>query len=337
MMDKPRRIIFAEDEPASRALLSRQLESAGYDTIACANGQEALDAIRAEGSGIVVADWMMPKLDGLELCAIVRELGAMKTLGSVYFILLTANSDKESIVRGLDAGADDYLTKPYHPKELLARIRAGVRIMELQEQAVRSQIEVYKVNAQLAVLNQKLDRLANTDVLTGLANRRRLFERFSEAWSLAQRKERALSCIMLDVDRFKRVNDDFGHKAGDIVLQQIAGVLKRHARQYDICGRFGGEEFLIVCPETELAGAAALAERVRLAVAELAIEADGGTIRPTISAGAAQMDAGHETTDAVIAAADAMLYRAKESGRNQVWGVDQHGHAEPFLSLVAAS
>ena len=336
-MDKPRRIIFAEDEPASRALLSRQLESAGYDAIACANGQEALDAIRAEGSGIVIADWMMPELDGLELCALVRELGAMKTLGSVYFILLTANSDKESIVRGLDAGADDYLTKPYHPKELLARIRAGVRIMELQEQAVRSQIEVHKVNAQLAVLNQKLDRLANTDVLTGLANRRRLFERFAEVWSLAERKERALSCVMLDVDRFKRVNDDHGHKTGDLVLKQIAAVLDRHVRQYDICGRFGGEEFLIVCPETELAGAAALAERIRLAVADLAIEADRVTIRPTISAGVAQMDAGHETPDAVIAAADSMLYRAKESGRDRVWAIDQHGNAEPFLSPVAAS
>jgi diguanylate cyclase (GGDEF)-like protein len=337
MADKPRQIILAEDEPASRVLLTRQLQQIGYEVVACCDGQEALEAIQAAGSGVVIADWMMPEIDGVELCRIVREQHALEALGMVYYILLTAHSEKENVIRGLDAGADDYLAKPYHPKELFARIRAGVRFLEMHAQMVQGQIEVHKANAQLATLNRQLERLANTDTLTGLANRRRAFERLHEAWALAERKDRPLSCIMLDIDHFKRVNDNYGHKIGDTVLTAVSNALRQQVRQYDICGRIGGEEFLVICPESDCDGIRVLAERIRTTIADLPIDVDGRSPRVTISAGVAERRPSHDSVDALLAEADAMLYLAKENGRNQVWVADDTGKGRPLDELAQAT
>ena len=328
-------IIVAEDEPAARALLTRQLRKAGYDVVACENGKQALDAIRREVTCIVVADWMMPEMDGLELCRTVRGLTQMHALAFVYFILLTAHSDKDQIVAGLEAGADDYLTKPYDAQELLARLRAGERICALQTELMHRQIELHKVNGKLAVLNRQLGKLANTDPLTELANRRRLFERLIETWSLSDRSNQPLSCVMFDIDRFKSINDTYGHAAGDQVLKDVAAAVRRCVRRYDILGRIGGEEFCVVCPETTVDGASLLAERIRETVANIECNWKGQRFSVAVSLGVAGRTASHEVPDALIAAADAMLYKAKESGRNQTWTCAADGAGRRWIREVA--
>jgi two-component system cell cycle response regulator len=333
----PPRIVLAEDEALSRALLVRQLRGAGYDVIPCENGKQALDAIRREVSCIVVADWMMPEMDGLELCRAVRDLGEMQAVSFVYFILLTAHTEKERIVTGLEAGADDYLTKPYHPQELLARLRVGQRNCILQSELFQRQVELQKANAELAVLNAKLEKLASSDALTGLANRRHLFDRLGEVWALAARKDRPLSCIMFDVDKFKLINDTHGHLAGDEVLRGLADVFRNSLRTYDVIGRFGGEEFCVLCPETTTEDAAGLAERIRLAVAESQCVVNDTTISITVSLGVAGRSPVNDNPDALIVAADTMLYRAKENGRNQVWVCDADGRGRPVGATVDAT
>jgi two-component system cell cycle response regulator len=337
MSDRPPiRIVLADDDSATRALLVRQLSAAGYQVVACKNGKEALEAIRQEVSCIVVADWVMPEMDGLELCRTVRALSEMRALSVVYFVLLTARSDKEQIVAGLEAGADDYLTKPYHKQELLARLRVGERICGLQIELMQRQFELAKVNSEFARLNQKLEELANTDMLTGLPNRRHFFERFAEAWALAERKNRPLGCIMLDIDRFKPINDTYGHAAGDAVLQQLAATCRRALRRYDVLGRIGGEEFCIVAPDTLAEDAARLAERLRATIANTQFHAGGTVILVTISLGVASRSAPHAGPGDLTIAADRVLYRAKENGGNQVWVSDCTGVARPVPALVDA-
>jgi two-component system cell cycle response regulator len=333
----PVRIVLAEDDAQLRALLVHQLSDAGYDVIACENGRQALAAVSTEFSCIVLADWMMPAMDGVELCRTVRELGEAQSSCFIYFILLTSQSDKDSIVAGLDAGADDYLTKPYHPRELLARLRAGERLCVLQRELLRRQVEFHRANAELAALNSKLEKLANTDALTGLANRRYLFERLAEAWSLAERNERALSCIMFDLDSFKSVNDTYGHAAGDRVLQIIAQATRDCLRRYDIVARVGGEEFCILCPELQLDGAVGLAERLRQTIAETKCDLDGATLAVTASFGVATRSPGSSNADALIVLADRMLYRAKEDGRDQVWVCDANGRARRSAATTNVS
>ncbi len=322
-VDNPRRIVIAEDEPASRVLLTRQLQKGGFAVVPCADGLEALEAIQREGGGLLVADWMMPRMDGLELCKAVRGLCDQNALGLVYMILLTANSEKEMIVQGLEAGADDYLTKPYHLQELLARIRGGRRILDLQDDLLRKSQELQRINADMGVLNQKLERLANSDGLTGLANRRFLLERFQEAWAFSVRKERPLSCIMLDVDRFKSINDTYGHAAGDEVLKAVAHTCRNCTREYDHCGRLGGEEFCVVIPDGDLQAAGALGERIRAAISGLQLFHEEKPIPVTISGGVSTRGNHHDGVQQLLADADAMLYRAKQNGRNQIWLMDE--------------
>ena len=323
MQNQPdRQIIVAEDDPSSRALLTRHLQKAGYEVSAHENGKQALERIRRENSCIVVADWMMPEMDGLELCRTVRSLCEFSAISFVYFILLTAHSEKDQIVAGLEAGADDYLTKPYHREELLARLRAGERVLTLQEELVARQITVRKANSELTRLNHALEKLANTDSLTELANRRHLFERFREMWALAERGDTALACIMFDIDKFKSINDTYGHSSGDEVLKGVAGTARDCLRRYDLLGRFGGEEFCVVCPQTDIAGSAALAERIRERIAGLRVVSEGRPIPVTVSLGVAVRSNDQESPDDLISRADAMLYKAKEGGRNQVWVED---------------
>ena len=328
------RIVIAEDDPPSRALLARLLSKAGYDVIACEDGALALEVIRHEVSCLVIADWKMPNMDGLELCDAVRQLCEMQALGFIYFILLTAQSDKDEIVAGLEAGADDYLTKPYHKRELLARIKVGERLFKLQHELTQQQKELHQVNRDFAQLNQRLEELANTDTLTKLPNRRHLFDRFEEIWALTSRNNRPLSCIMLDIDKFKLINDTHGHAGGDLILKKLSGVIKQCMRRYDVLGRIGGEEFCILCPDTGLEGTGILAERVRAAVEETEFHFGGTTIPATVSLGVATRCNAYKDPDSLIGAADAMLYQAKEHGRNQVWACDCHGAAAPLNAFM---
>ena len=319
------RLLVVEDDPATLALLRRQLERAGYEVIAGSNGREAVTALNEIGADIVVADWDMPEMSGIELCRAVHELRDTQLLGLMYFIVLTAHTEKARVVEALEAGADDFVRKPYDLPELLARIRAGERILVLQEELRERQLELSKYTAQLAGLNRALERLANTDTLTGLPNRRHVLERFDEAWSLAERRDHRLGCIMFDVDHFKRVNDTYGHKAGDLVLQGIAKTVGDVVRRYDTCGRFGGEEFLVVCPEETVEGMCIVAERIRAAIADTPVFCDGTRIDVTVSLGTACRRDQHAAPEALIAEADALLYAAKDNGRNRVWFADDQG------------
>jgi len=315
-------IILAEDDDSSRKLLEKQLTDAGYTVHACANGREALGLLGKVSHGIVIADWNMPEMDGLELCRSVRELIDMKALGLVYFVLLTAHGDRDQLVAGLEAGADEYLVKPCLRPELLARLRTGERLLKLHEELTRGQLEVHKANSQMAVLNRKLEKLANTDALTGLSNRRNVLERLARAWEQADRTTQALGVIMVDVDRFKRINDTYGHKAGDTVLVSVARTLSENIAAPQFCGRVGGEEFIVAAPGASDVELGTLAERLRVSIAERAVELNDAPLNITASFGAAVRGTRHAGFEDLIAEADRMLYRAKENGRNQVWLVD---------------
>ncbi len=319
------RIVVVDDDGATRKLLKRQLEQAGYIVEALEDGRAAIQPACEMGTGIVIADWSMPEMDGLQLCRALQELHQMGALGNIYFILLTAHSTKDKVVQGLEAGADDYLTKPYHQGELLARVKVGERILGLQDELVKRNMEVQKAFGQMTMLANKLEQLANTDPLTRLANRRSLFERFEEVWEHMQRDQGSVSCLMLDVDHFKRVNDTYGHAAGDEVLKVVARVIRENARRPELCGRFGGEEFLLILPVMSRAEAIQLAETIRLGISAAPINVEGASIPVTISCGVAEFDETTDSPDALIQHADAMLYAAKEHGRNQTWVYERDG------------
>ncbi len=329
MGEQKGRIAIIDDDSSARKLLQRQLEGTGYQVFAFSDGRAALQPICKMGSGIVIADWSMPGMDGLELCRAVRELQTMQALGRIHFILLTAFNEKDKVIEGFAAGADDYLTKPYHPGELLARVRVGERMLRLQEELLRRNIEVQKANAQMAALAAKLDHLANTDVLTDLPNRRCLFERYQAAWETSRRRGEPLSCVMLDLDRFKKVNDTYGHAAGDQVLKSVAAAIRRHARQPELCGRFGGEEFMLVLPATSSSAAAEVAEEMRTDIHAQPILCGSTRIPVTVSCGVAEATADMASPDELLRGADAMLYLAKEHGRNQTWVLAPDGQGYP--------
>jgi two-component system cell cycle response regulator len=335
--DSSLRIIVAEDDAALRTLLVRQLERAGYSVVACENGRVALEAVRQAGACTVLADWNMPELDGVGLLRAIRELSELDVLPFVYFVLLTADSHKDAVIAGLEAGADDYLTKPYHPQELLARLRCGDRIQRMQAELRDWSVQVQNTNAELATMNAKLERLAKTDELTGLSNRRHLFERLTHLWQVARRHERPLSCALLDIDHFKHINDTHGHAAGDAVLRALADVCRKCLRASDLAARIGGEEFCVICPETDAAGAASVAERTRAAIEAHDFRIDGKRMPVTASFGVAGSRTAHAGLEQMIAAADAMLYRAKSAGRNQVWVADEIGRELGPCPPVAAA
>lgn len=333
-LERAGRILVAEDDAATLALLKRQLERAGYEVVACVDGRDAFDRIAQAEPQVILADWLMPRMTGVDLCRAVRQLQEQDVLKPLYIILLTAHGDTSKVVEGLEAGADDYLRKPYDLQELLARIRSGFRISRLQMELLRRQHELCEYNRQLASLNEQLQRLANADPVTELPNRRCIWERLSDYWALCERHDRDLSCIMMDVDHFKAINDTYGHATGDMVLRQMGKILRDLVRRSDICGRFGGEEFLFLCPEQSLEGAAELAERTRLKIAEHIFTGEMCALHITMSLGVAQRSPRHGSPDAMLAEADTMLYAAKAAGRNQVWVAQPDGMGRPLTPLT---
>ncbi|MEW6219726.1 MAG: diguanylate cyclase [Thermodesulfobacteriota bacterium] len=298
-------VLIAEDNPVSRKLLEKSLTRAGYAVTATEDGRQALEQLNRRFFPIVITDWMMPEMNGMELCQAIR---AADFPGYVYIMLLTALDTKDDIIAGLKAGADDYLTKPFNQAELMARLNTGRRILELERS--------------LRKANEEIRLLSVTDPLTAVYNRGYINTHLPEEVARARRYRRALSTIMCDIDHFKRVNDTYGHQAGDAVLQSFAAALRHGTRaNVDWVARYGGEEFLIVLPETPGAGAESVAERLRQGVERLVIVHEGREIRITASFGVAGYDEcpyGDLAPETVIASADACLYQAKKEGRNRV-------------------
>jgi len=295
-------VLVVDDSPVYRKLVEQVLYAEPYSLLFASNGEEALRMFEEHAPCIVITDWMMPDISGLELCQRIR---ADNTQPYTYVILMTSSTEKGNVVKGLQAGADDYLTKPFDPGEMLARIGVGRRIVDL--------------NRELAAKNEKLEQAARTDPLTGLPNRRAIEDWASKQLRGAARHGYSLWVVIGDIDCFKNINDTFGHDAGDAVLKTFAEGLKKNTRASDISGRLGGDEFLLVVTHVDPEDVQATVNRFREQFAALSFPLAGQSVGVTASFGVAGFQ-GKNVQDfsALVRQADQMLYEAKRAGRNQV-------------------
>jgi diguanylate cyclase (GGDEF)-like protein len=300
-------ILVADDEPINRTLIQRRLERAGYYVLAAENGREAVEAAMRSLPDLIILDVMMPLMDGLEACRLIKENGATR---DIPIIFLSARDETDVKVSGLSLGANDYISKPFKAEELLARVEVAMR-MKRERDHLRLSAEEAKASAQVA------QERAMTDQLTGLLNRYGLQRVLAHEYAEARRYSRPLSCLMTDLDNFKLINDTFGHIVGDAALKQVSAILTQVVRGSDMVSRYGGDEFLVLLPETDIEGAEALAEKVRAAAASQAFGDGEPRFQLTLSIGAATLSDGESGNDMIVRA-DLALYDAKEHGRNRV-------------------
>ncbi|HRB97655.1 MAG TPA: diguanylate cyclase [Nitrosomonas sp.] len=313
------RILLVEDDPTSLVLVEGLLSNIlGHTVFTASNGQQALSLSMEVLPHVVITDWLMPVMSGLEL---TRSLRATEWGQNLYIIMLTSIEDEEEIITAFDAGVDDYVTKPINIRAFRARLRATWHYRQLQETWERDREQLKRFAAELAVTNRKLKHYALTDVLTELPNRRAGMESLSEAWSIANRTDQLMAVMLIDIDHFKRINDNYGHAIGDKVLQEVASSIRNIARKGDTFCRMGGEEFLVVCHNgnTDAKSTVLFAERLRQHVKEQKINIDDIQIQTSISIGVALKEAGMKSEDHLINAADKALYAAKNAGRNKVF------------------
>jgi two-component system, cell cycle response regulator len=296
------KILAAEDNPISQTMLRSMLTKWGYDVVTAADGNQAWEILQSsEAPQMAILDWMMPGQDGVEVC---RRLRSTNQEPYTYILLLTARSDSQDLVEAIDAGADDYLTKPFNSSELRARLRAGRRIVELQQQLLEAQ--------------EALRERATHDVLTGLYNRGAILDLLHQQLARAIREVQPFSILMVDLDHFKEVNDLHGHLIGDEVLREAARRMKGTMRCYDSLGRYGGEEFLVVLPGCDEYGAWMMGERVRQSVSEEAFAVGKKMLPVTCSIGCVTQAGGaNYDCDSLVRMADDALYGAKHAGRNR--------------------
>jgi two-component system cell cycle response regulator len=306
-------ILVADDDPVSRKMLQLLAPRWGYEVIAVRDGESAWQHLREEtGPRLAILDWMMPGLDGAEVC---QRLRADLHGRYVYVLLMSARSESADVIQGMNAGADDYICKPFQADELRARLRAGRRIVDLHEQ--------------LLAAHEALREQALRDGLTGLWNRVATFDLLRAELSRASRLPSPVSVLMADVDRFKEINDQHGHLAGDGVLREVARRMRAAVRSHDAVGRYGGEEFLLILPGSELRAGYGQAERIRAAIAAGPFSTGGVSIDVTCSFGVACADLpdAHQANQ-LVEHADEALYAAKRNGRNRV---EMYVPARPHL------
>jgi two-component system cell cycle response regulator len=296
------KILVADDSPVYRKLVEQALSQESYMVLCAKNGRQATDLFAEHQPGVVITDWTMPDITGIELCRRIRREFAQFY---AYVILLTSNSDKEQIIEGLAAGADDYVTKPFHPGELQARVRVGRRMFEMHRQVQDK--------------NRQLEEMALTDPLTGLPNRRAIDVWAIRELSAAARYDFSIWVAMTDLDHFKSINDTYGHDAGDAVLKGFADVLKSNTRQSDICCRLGGEEFLVIMTHVEENSVAIPIERIRKQFETQKFTINDHTFSATASFGIAGFrGTASPAFKDLVTLADEALYSAKHKGRNRI-------------------
>lgn len=309
-----RRVLVVEDDRTTRRLLQRTLERSGYEVALAEDGREALEIQAQRPCRLVISDWEMPRMDGPELC---RRLRSEASGTYVYIMLLTSRQGKESVVAGLAAGADDFLSKPFFAAELEARLQVGLRIVRLQD-------DLQHKTRLLEVLNAELATMADTDHLMGIGNRRRFDEAARRVHAAAVRYGRPYGVLMVDVDRFKSFNDRYGHQAGDDALRAVARCIRESLRADDEVFRYGGEELVVLLTADQPPQLLAVGERLRTRIAELGIPhavSEGGHLTASIGGACFDPSLAGETGSGwpeVVRRADEALYRAKEHGRNRV-------------------
>jgi diguanylate cyclase (GGDEF)-like protein len=309
------KVVVIDDDPTERRIIGLHLTAAGHTVQSASDGVEGLRLILDSNPQLVITDWMMPHMDGMALCKALRQTKLGRQL---YLIMLTGTGEDENQVEAFEAGADDYLIKPLRPRILAARLRACQRLLRLQEEVRRDKEELRRCLAELSVANRKLQQAALTDPLSGLYNRRYALDRLEQEWSAAQRSQRVLSCMIIDIDHFKRINDTYGHDVGDRVFCELTGVLLATVRRNDVICRLGGDEFLIVSPATDQEEAWVVAERLRDTVQQHVVTIPGNNLHLTLSIGLAVSSPWMSSPADLLKAADRAVYAAKQSGRNQV-------------------
>jgi putative two-component system response regulator len=314
-VEQQNKVLVVDDDPVVRDLLTNFLNRQGVECVTAEDGEQALALFDLHQPKLIISDWAMPGVDGLELCRRVRS----RSGGShVHFIMLTAHAEEPELARAFDAGVDDFLAKPFNGAAMMARLRAGLRAVALYDELTERHQGSRQLNEQLTSLNHRLEKLAITDDLTGLYNRRQAMHRLDEHWAMCDRYQRPLAVVSIDIDHFKQINDLHGHSAGDVVLRGVADILRECVRSTDSVCRIGGEEFLILLPFQTLQEAEICAQRCRQAVSQRDFEYGGKKIRATISAGLANRRPGIVHVADLLREADEALYAAKRSGRNAV-------------------
>ena len=296
------KVLIAEDDNITRRRLEKLLEEMGLEVVSCSDGIEAWEIIQSENAPhLLLLDWMMPGIDGIEICRKIRKLAREPY---TFILLLTSKGKREDYVKGMEAGADDYITKPYNHNELRVRLTAGKRIIELNEE--------------LLSVRDNFERQATYDKLTGLYNRHFMVEILEKEFTRALRYKHDLSCLLLDLDNFKDVNDTFGHAFGDLVLREFSSALAQSVRNSDIPIRYGGEEFMVLLPNTGVSGAQKIAEKIRATCEKKKYDDGHNSISVTVSIGIASIKH-HQLIDSkeLVACADKALYRSKAEGRNR--------------------
>ncbi len=314
------RILLADDSRTSRKYLSRVLEGWGYDVVQCADGREAYLALRAvDAPHLAILDWIMPEMDGIDVC---RRIRAEQVQSHTFIYLLTARTSDEDVMAGLEAGADDYLTKPANLAELRVRLRNGARVVQM--------------HLQLMEARETLRTQAMRDPLTGVWNRRAFVDLAGAQLERSRRTASPMAVMMVDLDHFKRVNDRHGHAVGDVVLKEAARRMGEALRRGDELARYGGEEFVVLLPNCNGPGARLVAERVRQRVARGGVDIGGCALPVTASIGVACLR-GDDSLESLVGRADEALYRAKRAGRNQISLADPAPRRPSATRLIAVA